>query len=45
MSLYRIVFEKTFHLPSELENRTYWAIWKLNFNAKAFGEKKVITYE
>ena len=32
MSPYRTVFEKTCHLPVELEHRALWAIKQLNFN-------------
>ncbi|XP_070013719.1 uncharacterized protein [Nicotiana sylvestris] len=30
ISLYRLVFGKTFHLPVELENKAIWALRKLN---------------
>jgi len=32
MSLYRLVFEKSCHLPVELEHRGLWAIKQLNFD-------------
>jgi len=32
MSLHRLVFEKTSHLPVELEHRALWAIKQLNFD-------------
>ena len=32
MSSYRIIFEKSCHLPVELEHRALWAIKQLNFN-------------
>ena len=31
MSLYRVVFEKPFHLPVEIEHHALWAIKQLNF--------------
>lgn len=45
MSPYRIVFGKVYHRPFEPEHKDYWAIQKLNFDTKAFGEKKVVIVE
>lgn len=42
MSHYKIVFGKVHHLPFELEYEAYWAIQKLNFDAKACGEKMML---
>jgi len=38
MSPYRIVFEKVYHLPVELEYRALWAIKQLNFDLTKAGE-------
>ena len=42
MSLYRIVFGKSCHLPLELEYKTMWAIKKLNFDFKADKEERLL---
>ena len=37
MSPYQLVYEKTCHLPIELEHRVHWAIWKINMNFQKAG--------
>ncbi|CAM8887215.1 unnamed protein product [Rhodiola kirilowii] len=39
MSLFRLVYEKTCHLPVELEYKALWAIRELNMDMNAAGEK------
>ena len=41
MSLYRIVFGKSCHLPLELEYKAMWEIKKLNFDYEAAKEKRL----
>ncbi|RDY12047.1 hypothetical protein CR513_03209, partial [Mucuna pruriens] len=38
MSLYWIVFGKTFHLPMELENKAYWVVKQCNVACDQAGE-------
>ena len=38
MSPYRVVFEKPYHLPVELEHHALWAIKQLNFNLNKAGD-------
>ncbi|XP_028078798.1 uncharacterized protein LOC114280613 [Camellia sinensis] len=40
MSLYRIVFEKPYHLPIQLEHRALWAIRKFNFDIAKTGDHR-----
>ena len=35
---YWIIYEKTCHLPVEMEHRAHWAIRKWNMNLKQAGE-------
>ena len=42
MSLYKLVIGKTFHLPVELEHKTYWAIKFLNFDLKVASEERLL---
>jgi len=38
MSLYQVVFEKSYHLSVELEHYTLWAIKQLNFDLNKAGD-------
>ena len=42
MSLYKIVFGKTCHLPLELEYKAMWVIKKLNCDFQAAKEKRLL---
>ena len=42
MSLFRLVYEKAFHLPVELEHRAYWATRLLNMDSKVAEEKQML---
>ena len=39
--MYKMVYEKTCHLPLELEYKAYWAIKELNYDFKLAGEKRL----
>lgn len=41
MSPYRIVFDKKFHLPIELEHKAFGALKFLNFNSKLSGKNRL----
>ena len=41
MSLYKMVYGKSCHLPLELEHKAYWAIKELNYDFKLASEKKL----
>ena len=42
MSPYRLVFEKSCHLPLQLEYKAMWAIKKLNFDFKVAQEERLL---
>lgn len=42
MSPYRIVFGKVCYLPFDLKHKAYWAIQRLNFDVKAYGEERTL---
>ena len=44
MSLFRIVYGKSCHLPVELEHRAYWATRQLNMDSTLAGEKRMLQF-
>ncbi|XP_027171093.1 uncharacterized protein LOC113770725 [Coffea eugenioides] len=41
MSLYRLVYEKSCHLPVEIEHRVYWAIKAINMDFNLAGGRRL----
>nr|GEV94511.1 reverse transcriptase domain-containing protein [Tanacetum cinerariifolium] len=37
---YKLVYEKSYHLPIELEHRAYWALKHVNFDLKTAGDHR-----
>ncbi|KAA3484552.1 protein NYNRIN-like [Gossypium australe] len=42
MSPFKLVYGKTYHLPVELEYKTYWEIKKLNVDCSAAGTNRLL---
>ena len=42
MSPYKVIFEKTCHLPLELEHKAIWGIKKLNFDCQTAKAKRLL---
>jgi hypothetical protein len=42
MTLYQLVYGKTYHLPVELEHKALWTIKEWNLDLKAAGTKRKI---
>ncbi|XP_070039151.1 uncharacterized protein [Nicotiana tomentosiformis] len=41
MSPYKLVFEKSCHLPVKLEHKALWALWQLNLDMETAGTSRV----
>ncbi|GJX51177.1 reverse transcriptase domain-containing protein [Tanacetum coccineum] len=39
---YKLVYEKVYHLPFELEHKAYWALKRCNFNHKTTGDHRKV---
>jgi hypothetical protein len=42
MTPFKLVYEKPYHLPVELEHKAYWAIKTINFEIQKMREKRVL---
>ena len=42
LTLFQMLYGKTFHLPVEIEHKALWAIKFLNFDSNLSGEKRKI---
>jgi hypothetical protein len=42
MTPYKLVYEKAYHLPVEIEHKTYWSIKVINLDTKASREKRIL---
>lgn len=39
---FRLIYDKAFHLPIELQHKSFWIVKKLNFNLKVVGKARVL---